>query len=684
MSMKKYRVFCMSMIIIVFIAIGVELYKIIENNKKYDYIIELDKFNISNDNINAKQTTEGINNALEFAKSKGYKKVKLPKGHYSIDTSVVTPITLNDGKNEWVQNRKGIIIQSNMELILTDVILEMIPTNDPQYSIVTLSNCEDSKITGGTILGDRQNHDFGLRINNDGDELETGSYDTITGEPIEDKNMVRTINYIDNFNGETLQTNFILSVLENTSKNTVDGGVRYIYCYDEKENYLGIANGGDSFLSKVELLEGTQKIRVAFKDEKRLDAVYYITEETTYPTHEFGSGITLTDSKNIEINGVTIKDTVGDCILTIAPPVDLSVNNVKILDCTLENSRRQGISLVATGENYLIKGCNIGKINGVDPQSGIDIEHYDYVKNVIIDECNFYDNKKWDIVNYNGTDIEIKNSMFTGGIAATYGYNMKIYNNKFSYLNNKKIDKTYKGFVFLLSDNNKNKEGYFKVYNNIIDGYKSDGNITSSLEKSEFRNNIIKNSTIVIGINSYNNEYYDSYVRYSLLDYQYKDEKFYNCTIGGQDNGTGTETRFFNNFEMNNCEFLSGNPSVLNTILKECEVYNDNISFCKQWGGAYTLIDCNINTEYNENIAFIESQGVNANFINCKMNLSLTPFVNLNYGDFEMSKCIIKFNDNYKEDVENLYFLTNVYGKSIFKENLIDKSTYKDVNIIIE
>lgn len=359
-----------------------------------DYVIELDKFKISNDNTNAKDTTEGINKALEYAKNEGYKTVKLPDGHYSIDTSVVSPIVLSDGENEWTHNRQGIVMQSDMELVMTGVVLEMIPTDDPYYSIFTISNCNNSKVIGGTILGDRYDHNYGMTINRIGDELESGAFDDNTGLPIDDDTKVRTKDFIDNFNGNKLPEKFVLSVLENTTKNTVDGGVRYIYCYDEDENYIGIATGGNGFLSRTQLLPGTKKIKVAFKDEKRLDAVYYITTEDIYPTHEFGTGITITDSNNIEIRNVTIKDTTGDCIGTSAPPLEVTVDNVKIIDCTLENARRQGISLVATGENYLIQGCNIGKINGVDPQSGIDIEHYDYVKNVLIEDSNFYDNKK--------------------------------------------------------------------------------------------------------------------------------------------------------------------------------------------------------------------------------------------------------------------------------------------------
>lgn len=636
--------------------------------KDMEYVIELDEFNISNDNNNAKETTEGINNALKYAKNQGYKIVKLPEGHYAIDTSVISPIVLSDGENQWIHNRQGIVLQSDIELIMTDVILEMIPTDDPYYSIVTISNCENSKIIGGTILGDRDNHDYGMRINEEEDQLESGSFDENTGLPIDDDTKVRTKDFIDNFNGQELPEKFFLTVLENTTKNTTDGGVRYIYCYDINEKYLGIAEGGNSFTDKATLLPGTSKIKVAFKDENRLDAVYYITDEETYPTHEFGTGITITDSDNIEINNVTIKSTVGDCIATNAPTIKVTVDNLKIINCTLENSRRQGISFVSTGENYLISECNIGKINGTDPQCGIDIEHYDYVKNIVIDKSNFYDNKKWDIINYNGYDIEIKDSNFMGGIGSTYGYNMDIHDNNFIYRDEKWLDKTFKGVLFALNTNN--EDGYFKIYNNLIDGYSSSGgNPTSNLKNSEFKNNKVKNSTIVIGSNAFNNTYENSTIRYSLCNYEYKNEKFINCIIGGENNGDNIYSRYYTNFEMNNCEFLTGNPSVVDTVLTNCKIYNSDKSFCSKWGGKYTLKNCEINTEYTKNIPFISSQGVEAIYSNCKMNLSLTPFIALNYGNFFMKDCEIHFNDSYKMEDETLEFVKNVYGKSKFINN---------------
>ena len=670
MRIKKRYILIIGIIVIAALWVKSQVNFASEN---VDYIIELDRFGIKNNNSNATETTQGINKALEYAKNQGYETIKLPEGHYAIDTSVISQIVLSDDENEWTHNRQGIVMQSDIELILTDVILEMIPTDDPYYSIFTISNCDNSKVTGGTILGDREEHNYGMRINNDGNELESGSIDDNTGLPIDDDTKVRTKDFIDNFNGQSFPENFVLSVLENTTRNTVDGGVRYIYCYDENEKYLGMAEGGNGFLSRTILLPNTSKIKVAFKDETRLDAKYYITTEDIYPTHEFGTGITITDSNNIEINGVTIKNTIGDCIGTIAPPINVTVDNLNIIDCTLENARRQGISFVATGENYLIKGCNIGRINGTDPQCGIDIEHYDYVKNVVIEESNFYDNKKWDIINYNGWDIEIKNSNFTGGIGSTYGYNMDIHDNKFVYSDEEWLDKTFKGTLFAL--NTDNKEGYFKIYNNEIEGYNAaGGNRTSTLSKSEFKNNIVKNSIMVIGANAEGNYYEDSTVRYSLYDYEYKDERFLNCIIGGENNGDNSRIRYYTNFEMNNCEFMSGSPTIKDTVLTNCKIYNSDKSFCKIWSGKYTLNNCEITTEYTTNIPFIESQGVDATYNNCNMNLSATPFVGLNYGNFVMKNSTIKFNDSYKGNDEKIDFFTNVYGTSNFENNSFDTS----------
>lgn len=644
------------------------------------YVVELDKFNIYNNNTNATSTTNGINAALKYAKDNGYNKVKLPIGHYSIDTSVVNPVIIKDNEpgwtseSGWTHYRKGISLLSDLEFDITGCVLEMISTEDADYSILTISGCSNTKVIGGTILGDRETHDYGMRINNSGNEFEIGGIDSNTGALITDTSQVRTKDFITNFIAndgtvEPLLMSFYMTPVYNTTFNTVDGGRVFISCYDDKENFLGqlthfYVDG------VVNLPQGTKKIKLSFWNERRLDAVYSITNRDYHYTYEYGTGITIVNSNNIEINGAVVKDTIGDCIGTSAPPLKVTVDNLKIINCTLENSRRQGISFVATGSNYLIKDTKIGRINGVDPQSGIDIEHYDYVNNVVIDSCEFYDNKKWDIINYNGSDIEIKNSKFTGGIASTYGYNMKINNNEFKYSNPDWLQKSHKGIAFSLNTDKDN--AYFEINNNFIEGYRAEaGNETSALDKSTFTKNTVKDSIFVIGSNSSENNYIDSTIRYSKLNYSYSNETFNNCYIAGENNGTGTETRVYDNFTMNNCNFAGGNPTIKEVILKNSTIYNNDKSFSKDASGKYTVSNCNITTEYITNIPFIDIQATEASYINCTMNIALTPFVNLNYGKLIIEESDIVINGNGVDD-ERLSFIFINQG-----EINMDNNNYK-------
>ena len=652
--MKKYTKLIFTVIILIIVLLS--LYMIINKNldlsvytgnNKNTYIIELDKFNINNNNKNARDTTIGINNALKFSKEKGYKVVKLPKGNYAIDTSIKTPIELIDKESKsWTHNMQGIIMQSNLEFDITGATLQMEAVEDPYYSILTISNCQNSKIIGGTIIGDRDTHDYGMRINNDGDMLESGGFDD-SGNPVSNDSQVRTKEFIyvyeDWFTGqeENLPSEFYMIPLWNTSKNTVDGGCRFIYCYDNNGKYLGMADGGNGFIKQAILKEGTSKIKIAFKDEQRLDATYAMTKRNLYYTHEFGAGITIADSNNIEINGTVIKDCIGDSICTIAPPLNVTVDNLKIIDCTLENSRRQGISFVA--------GCNIGRINGTDPQSGIDFEHYDYVKDVVIDECNFYDNKKLDIINYNGQDIEVKNSKFDGGIGSTFGWNMDIHDNVFS-------SKDGGSALNLNTDKTDDIKAYFKVYNNIFENYTGYGT-TSTLKNSIFKDNIVKDcSRFMITSKNKNNEFYNSQVEYGNVDIG-ENSKFENSSINvGNDNKLTT---------VKNSDFIDTDLQARgNTTIEDSRFEMSTKPIIDGWKAANTTItykNCDINSDYKKEVQILgNSLNANITFENCKFNLSRYA-LGLNYGKLKFDSCEFKIKeDKLNKDV--LVFNKSGYG----------------------
>ena len=607
------------------------------------FVIDLKQYNISNDNTNATDTTKGINQALADAKAKGYSKVQLPAGHYAIDTSVKNPIVLTDGTNTWTHNRQGISMQSDMELILEGAILEIVPCEDPYYSILTISNCSNSKITGGTILGDRETHDYGMRLNENGDLFESGDFDSTTGESKVDDTKVRTKDFIsvykDWFTGteEALPSKFYIIPLWNTTMNTVDGGVRYIYCYDNDGKYLGLTTGGNGYISQANLLEGTSKIKISIKSEKRTDIVLAMTKRTLYYTYEFGSGLTVTDSNNIELSGITIKNCIGDCICTIAPPLKVTVDNLNIVNCTLENSRRQGISFVATGENYLVQNCNIKNINGTDPQCGIDFEHYDYVKDVIIDSCSFFNNKKLDIINYNGQDIEVKNCTFNSGIGSTFGWNMDIHDNKFS-------AKPTGGNALNLNTNKTDEIGaYFKIYNDLFENYTSYGN-TSSLKCSLFERNTLYNCKLfTISCKNSNNKFHNSSVLYNnnsnttlVTDSEYK-----NCIVEVNNDSPAIE---FSNCIFKDTLVHGRGPTTINT----CTFDMTTESIINGWKTAATNIlykNCNINSYYTNSINLLGSNiNVKATFENCNFNISRYTLA-LSYGSLTFNSCQFKFNE---------------------------------------
>lgn len=623
-----------------------EYEKIVEEDVK-TYTIELDKYNISNNNTNANETTIGINKALIYAKENDYEKVILPKGHYAIDTSVVNKLELTDGTKKWTQGRKGIIMQSDMELDMTGATLEMVPVEDPYYSILSISGCKNSVITGGTILGDRDEHDYGMRINENGQSFMSGDIDSATGVYKEDESRVVTKDYIEYYEDwfskkkEDLPTKFFVIPLWNTSMNTVDGGCAYVYCYDKDGKYIGMTTGGNGYIKERTLPEGTAKLKISLRGEKRLDPVIAITKRTVYSTYEFGSCISITASDNIKLNGVTANNSIGDCVTTLAPPIDVTVDNLSFVKCTFENSRRQGISFVATGENYLVKDCYIGNINGTDPQSGIDIEHYDYVKNVVIDGTNFYNNKKLDLINYNGTDIEVKNSNFTTSLGVTYGHTMNIHDNFFGYAKTSDGKEINKGAsINLYTKNN-------KFYNNTVKG----GNYANSGEGGETYNNKFIETDAKIFSNGVN-KYYNSTVwiqqreGFSLLSGCY----FENCSVNGANDSPNIEVR---DCEFNDSSFNGRGPCTV----KNCVFNLNNKYLMEGWKTNSTDIvfdNCSITSKKS----FLGGGNVKLTFKNSNIVTSRDKIIQ--YGTTTFDSTRIKFTN--VGDENNITWNIGGYG----------------------
>lgn len=103
---------------------------------------------------------------------------------------------------------------------------------------------------------------------------------------------------------------------------------------------------------------------------------------------EWGMGILFRSAANVTLNGLTVKDCWGDCIY-----VGKQSKNIVIKNCRLDNSRRQGISVVSA-DSVFIKNCTITNVSGTNPQYGIDIEpnknrtvNYVLIDHVDISDC---------------------------------------------------------------------------------------------------------------------------------------------------------------------------------------------------------------------------------------------------------------------------------------------------------
>lgn len=256
------------------------------------YTIDNNLFGISSNGANARQTTDGINNALVWAKSQGYTKVKFAAGTYLIQCN---------WNNRYCAPTDGILVPSDMTLDLGASVFVMETNSYHAYSIISVVNQKNVTITGGTLVGDRDSH---------------------------------------------------------------------IYAY----------------------AEGSE-------------------------THEWGFGICISASSNVVLEGVTIRNTTGDGIILEGSYESLSnggsiSSEIKIMNCNISNSRRQGISVIGA-VNSEISGNTIYNIAGTDPQFGIDVEtEFDYP----VDNLKIHDNTIY--------------GCSAGAINCNKGSNYEVYANK--------------------------------------------------------------------------------------------------------------------------------------------------------------------------------------------------------------------------------------------------------------
>lgn len=96
-----------------------------------------------------------------------------------------------------------------------------------------------------------------------------------------------------------------------------------------------------------------------------------------YPLEESGEsrhGVAINGCQNITITDLMSNNTFGDgYCLGFPMSSDYNNDNIKLIRCSADNNRRQGLSIV-DGENVIVDGCVFTNTHGTLPSAGIDIE----------------------------------------------------------------------------------------------------------------------------------------------------------------------------------------------------------------------------------------------------------------------------------------------------------------------
>ncbi|RKD26044.1 hypothetical protein BEP19_02210 [Ammoniphilus oxalaticus] len=361
------------------------------------YELDLKEWNVYNDGTHPEETTKGINRALVWAKEQGYDTLKLPAGTFLISKG--------DGT---YQNRADSLITliSDMTLLLDDdTVLQKETNGYDQYSLIHVSPLVDNvTIKGGTLIGDRDTHDYttirnthewghginivgGRNITVDGvniqkfsgdgvyiggstmpgsypitaSGLEVGGIDS-NGKPINESGKIRTKELRD-FSNITHERHKIVNIWLAEGLNSKNFEVFY---YDANGNFLS-------------------------KDIGRVYTKYSIApkEADTYKIV-----FNAANTSKVKMTMMSIEN----------------AKDVRIVNNDIGHNRRQGIT--AGGEDIQILNNNIHDTTGVAPQSGIDIEPGFFpARNQLIKGNTFKDNKIQMVLAY-GNDAVIEENTF--------------------------------------------------------------------------------------------------------------------------------------------------------------------------------------------------------------------------------------------------------------------------------
>ncbi len=393
------------------------------------YTLELEKFGISNDGTNAEATSQGINAALQHAKTLQANKIVFPKGTYLIDEN--NPILLDH--QDTIVDLGGSTLQ--------------VRTNGrPGYAVVQiLPGAKNLRLTNGTIRGDREEHDYkaargthegghcieivggdeleidhlhlthatgdGLTASSSGARnreellarilhnvtranLESGAFSE-NGEKIDSEEKIRTRTSYPLKEGlKTFELGYLAGY---QGFPWIKGRTYQAYFYDREQRFLGKKECLQ--YRKVEVPEGARFVHFEFNQP----------DVDTEAAHSGAPGDWL-----VRVNNFT-------------PPT-----NVHVHHNLFDYNRRLGIGTV--GQRWVIEENRFENNGGTPPSYGIDLEDgWELMQDIVIRKNRFRNNKLGDIVICAGSELLVEENEFTNKVVFHgRAYNYTVRKNHFS------------------------------------------------------------------------------------------------------------------------------------------------------------------------------------------------------------------------------------------------------------
>lgn len=429
----------------------------------------------------------------------------------------------------WVSRPYLIKIQEQIKILKYGEPISVDGLINNEYFSISSNNTNAEKTTEGI----NQAIKYASNHNIEYIKLEKGEY-LING--ISNNNFV---NETDTEKGIILRSNIELDL----------NGSKITQITNDKVNYANIT------IKNVENVKISNGILCGDKDEHN-----YTNREST---HEWGFGIDVRGSKNVELSNLQIQEMTGDGIFI----TDSGNNseNIVVKDCKISNCRRQGISIIS-GINIEIHDCEIYDIAGTAPQSGIDLESCS--SHQVIDNIKIFNNKIY--------NIKSQYDIIVMGITKkAYIYNNELYGN--------------------ITTNNIKE--YIKINNNnIYDGTLALGVSKSFMEQGAIIKKVIVSDNNLINTNIYllnvenavirNNNISDKAIQsfnsnlalYNNSFYNIRKEQFYIGTNESDDiYNVYIANNIYNNTEDINMEQIQENNILINREINDIKQYINEI-----------------------------------------------------------------------------------------------------------